>query len=446
MAIEQMTMPQLGESVTEGTISKWLVSVGDKVNKYDPIAEVMTDKVNAEVPSSFTGVIKELIAAEGETLPVGAVICTIEVEGEGTAVPEAPAVEAKQEEAPKAQAPAQAAAPAQTPKKPAGTKGRYSPAVLRLAQEHNIDLEQVQGTGMGGRITRKDLLKLIESGNIPTADQKQPAAQVQQAAPAQPVQEAPKAEAPAQAAPKQAAAPNVPVQPGDVEIPVTPVRKAIAANMLRSKHEAPHAWTMIEVDVTNLVAYRDSIKDEFKKREGFNLTYFAFFVKAVAQALKEFPQINSMWAGDKIVQKKDINISIAVATEDALFVPVIKHADEKSIKGIAREIAELAAKVRAGKLRPEDMQGGTFTVNNTGSFGSVQSMGIINYPQAAILQVEAIVKRPVVMSNGMIAVRDMVNLCMSLDHRVLDGLICGRFLARVKEILENISKDNTPIY
>ncbi|MBA2873383.1 dihydrolipoamide acetyltransferase family protein [Thermaerobacillus caldiproteolyticus] len=438
MAIEQITMPQLGESVTEGTISKWLVSVGDKVNKYDPIAEVMTDKVNAEIPSSFTGVIKELIASEGETLPVGAVICTIEVEGEGTG---APAAETKQEEAPTAEAPKAEAAPA--PKKPAGAnKGRYSPAVLRLAQEHNIDLEQVQGTGMGGRITRKDLLKLIESGHIPAADQK-PAAPAQPAAAPQPTQEAPKAE-PA-AAPKQPAAPNVPVQAGDIEIPVTPVRKAIAANMLRSKHEAPHAWTMVEVDVTNLVAYRDSIKDEFKKREGFNLTYFAFFVKAVAQALKEFPQINSMWAGDKIVQKKDINISIAVATDDALFVPVIKHADEKSIKGIAREIAELAAKVRAGKLRPEDMQGGTFTVNNTGSFGSVQSMGIINYPQAAILQVESIVKRPVV-KDGMIAIRDMVNLCLSLDHRVLDGLICGRFLARVKEILENVSKDNTPIY
>ncbi|KXG11196.1 dihydrolipoamide acetyltransferase family protein [Anoxybacillus rupiensis] len=439
MAIEKITMPQLGESVTEGTISKWLVSVGDKVNKYDPIAEVMTDKVNAEVPSSFTGVIKELIASEGETLPVGAVICTIEVEGEGSA-PEAPAAEATQAEAPKTEAPAsQAAAPAQAPKKPAGERGRYSPAVLRLAQEHNIDLEQVQGTGAGGRITRKDLLKLIESGNIPTPGQK-PAAQ----AAAQPVQEAPQAE-PA-AAPKQQAAPSVPVQAGDVEIPVTPVRKAIAANMLRSKHEAPHAWTMVEVDVTNLVAYRDSMKNEFKKREGFNLTYFAFFVKAVAQALKEFPQINSMWAGDKIVQKKEINISIAVATDDALFVPVIKNADEKTIKGIAREISELAAKVRAGKLRPEDMQGGTFTVNNTGSFGSVQSMGIINYPQAAILQVEAIVKRPVVMNNGMIAVRDMVNLCLSLDHRVLDGLICGRFLARVKEILENTSKENTPIY
>jgi 2-oxoisovalerate dehydrogenase E2 component (dihydrolipoyl transacylase) len=430
LATEKITMPQLGESVTEGTITKWLVSVGDKVNKYDPIAEVMTDKVNAEVPSSFTGTIKELVAQEGETLAVGEVICIIEVEGAETA----PAAQDQTEETKEEEAPNKTEEAKQN-------KRRYSPAVLRLAQEHNIDLEQVEGTGAGGRITRKDLLKLIESGNIPKVDQaveKQPAQPVKEERPVQ------KEAAPQPQATKPMA--EIPVQPGDIEIPVSGVRKAIATNMLRSKHEAPHAWTMIEVDVTNLVAYRDSIKDEFKKREGFNLTYFAFFVKAVAQALKEFPQINSMWAGDKIVQKKDINISIAVATDDALFVPVIKHADEKSIKGIAREIAELAAKVRSGKLRPEDMQGGTFTVNNTGSFGSVQSMGIINYPQAAILQVESIVKRPVVVNNGMIAVRDMVNLCMSLDHRVLDGLICGRFLARVKEILENISKENTPIY
>ncbi len=432
MAIEKITMPQLGESVTEGTISQWLVSVGDRVNKYDPLAEVMTDKVNAEIPSSFAGVIKEIIAKEGETLPVGAVICTIEVEGEGQ-------VEEKQTSVKHELLPSSEQTNKQPMKKQAGERGRYSPAVLRLAQEHHIDLTQVTGTGMGGRITRKDLLKLIESGNVPKADApKQVVDQVQQVeVPKQDI--APKIEASKQQAP------SVPVQAGDTEIPVTPVRKAIATNMLRSKHEAPHAWTMVEVDVTNLVAYRDSIKGEFKKREGFNLTYFAFFVKAVAQALKEFPQMNSMWAGDKIVQKKDINISIAVATDDALFVPVIKHADEKSIKGIAREIAELAAKVRAGKLRPEDMQGGTFTVNNTGSFGSVQSMGIINYPQAAILQVESIVKRPVV-KDGMIAIRDMVNLCLSLDHRVLDGLICGRFLARVKEILENMNKDNTPIY
>lgn len=433
MALEQIKMPQLGESVTEGTIEKWLVAPGDHVNKYDPLAEVNTDKVTAEIPSSFTGVIKELIASEGDTLAVGEVVCTIETEGGATeeATP-APTKEEPPQETPKQDA--QPATPAKL-ERPAGG-GRFSPAVLKMAGEHGIDLALVSGSGKEGRITRKDLQKIIDSGEIPQA-QETPAAPSQPATP----QAAPAAAA-TPAAPKQ----DIPTLPGDVEIPVTGIRKAIAANMLRSKHEAPHAWTMIEVDVTNLVQYRDSIKNEFKQKEGFNVTYFAFFVKAVAQALKEFPMMNSMWAGDKIIQKKDINISIAVATEDALYVPVIKHADEKTIKGIAREINELAGKVRAGKLKSDDMQGGTFTVNNTGSFGSVQSMGIINYPQAAILQVESIVKRPVIMDGGMIAARDMVNLCLSLDHRVLDGLVCGRFLARVKEILENLTKENTSVY
>lgn len=446
--IENIKMPQLGESVTEGTISTWLVKVGDRVNKYDPLAEVMTDKVNAEVPSSFSGVIKEIIANEGETLAVGEIICTIEIEGASGEVA-ATAVEEKPATTVAAQAPQANAAPSApiTPAKPAqisktdeSGKVRYSPAVLRLAQENNLDLTLIPGTGAGGRVTRKDVLNAIENG-VPqvqaqnvlvTESTAQPAA----APAAEPVVEVVKT-----------AAPSIPVSAavGDVEIPVTGVRKAIAANMLRSKHEAPHAWMMIEVDVTNLVNYRNSLKDSFKKKEGFPLTFFAFFVKAVAQALKEYPQINSMWAGDKIIQKKDINLSIAVATDDALFVPVIKNADEKTIKGIAREITELATKVRTGKLKSDEMQGGTFTVNNTGSFGSVQSAGIINYPQAAILQIESIVKRPVVV-DGMIGVRDMVNLCLSLDHRVLDGFICGKFLGRVKEILENTTKENTSIY
>ncbi|MGG0774251.1 dihydrolipoamide acetyltransferase family protein [Bacillus rugosus] len=425
MAIEQMTMPQLGESVTEGTISKWLVSPGDKVNKYDPIAEVMTDKVNAEVPSSFTGTITELVGEEGQTLQVGEIICKIETEGAN------PAEQKKEqpEESSAAETPA-AENRAEAASQP--NKKRYSPAVLRLAGEHGIDLDQVTGTGAGGRITRKDIQRIIETGGV----QERP--------------EEPKTDAPAPATspkpePKKEEVSYPVSAAGDKEIPVTGVRKAIASNMKRSKTEIPHAWTMMEVDVTNMVAYRNSIKDSFKKTEGFNLTFFAFFVKAVAQALKEFPQMNSMWAGDKIIQKKDINISIAVATEDSLFVPVIKNADEKTIKGIAREITDLAKKVRDGKLSADDMQGGTFTVNNTGSFGSVQSMGIINYPQAAILQVESIVKRPVVMDHGMIAVRDMVNLCLSLDHRVLDGLVCGRFLGRVKQILESID-EKTSVY
>ncbi|MBW3700368.1 branched-chain alpha-keto acid dehydrogenase subunit E2 [Bacillus aerophilus] len=418
MATEQMKMPQLGESVTEGTISKWLVSPGDHVNKYDPIAEVMTDKVNAEVPSSFTGTITKLAAAEGDTLQVGEVFCEIEVEGsaqQSAKIEEAPA----QDEAPE---------PDQT-NVDQSQKKRYSPAVLRLADEHGIDLAAVHGTGAGGRITRKDLLKLIESGGAQET-----------AAPVSGGTGQPEPAKPSQAK----AAPSISSMPGDVELPVTPIRQAIAANMLRSKHEIPHAWTMMEVDVTNLVTRRNQLKDQFKAKEGFNLTFFAFFVKAVAQALKEFPEMNSMWAGDKIVQKKAINVSIAVATDDALFVPVIKDADEKTIKGIAKEIHELAFKVRQGKLKQSDMEGGTFTVNNTGSFGSVQSMGIINYPQAAILQVESIVKRPVIV-NGMIAARDMVNLCLSLDHRVLDGLVCGRFLQRIKQILEGIDEE-TSVY
>ncbi|MEK3953887.1 dihydrolipoamide acetyltransferase family protein [Psychrobacillus sp. FSL K6-1464] len=435
MAIEQIKMPQLGESVTEGTIEKWLVKPGDHVNKYDALAEVNTDKVTAEVPSSFTGIIKELIANEGDTLAVGEIVCTIETEGGASeetvevkeAAPEEPTAETvKPAEVQKHTAPVE-------PEK--GAKARYSPAVLKISQEHGIDLSLVTGTGNEGRITRKDLLKIVESGEIPVAKVEQQA-----------VSTPSPAAAPTSAPSPKTAVPNVPVAVGDIEIPVTGVRKAIAANMLRSKHEAPHAWTMIEVDVTNMVQYRDSIKHEFKQKEGFNVTYFAFFVKAVSQALKEFPMMNSMWAGDKIVQKKDINISIAVATEDALYVPVIKNADEKTIKGIGREVNELAAKVRSGKLKSDEMQGGTFTVNNTGSFGSVQSMGIINFPQAAILQVESIVKRPVIMDGGMIAARDMVNLCLSLDHRVLDGLVAGRFLARVKEILENITKENTSVY
>ncbi|MFP7221846.1 dihydrolipoamide acetyltransferase family protein [Priestia filamentosa] len=419
MAIEKMTMPQLGESVTEGTISSWLISAGDTVQKYDPIAEVTTDKVTAEVPSSFEGKITEIVAKEGETIPVGETICYIEVEGSSAENKEETTEKPREKESEKP--------------KDDSAKTRYSPAVLRLSQEHNIDLTKVVGTGAGGRITRKDITKIINSGGV-KSETSVPDTKPKQESNVEKTPEPPKI---TESTP-------VSVSNGDKEIPLTSVRKAIASNMVRSKHEAPHAWTMVEVDATNLVNYRESVKASFREKEGINLTFFAFFVKAVAQALKEFPEVNSMWAGDKIVQKRDVNISIAVATDDALYVPVIKHADEKTIKGIAREISELAAKTRSGKLTSDDMTGGTFTVNNTGSFGSVQSMGIINYPQAAILQVETIVKRPVVINN-MIAIRDMVNICLSLDHRVLDGLVCGRFLARIKEIIENISSE-TALY
>ncbi|HET7658554.1 MAG TPA: dihydrolipoamide acetyltransferase family protein, partial [Bacillales bacterium] len=363
MATEKILMPQLGESVTEGTISKWLVSEGDSVKKYDPIAEVMTDKVNAEVPSSFTGTIKELVAEEGETLEVGELVAYIEVEGSQTAE-SAEKPEAKKEEKIEEK-------PAVAEDQP--MKKRYSPAVLRLAQENDIDLEQVSGSGRGGRITRKDIQQLLESGNVPKGQSEPP---IQS-------REETKSQMQTQSSPKVATA------QGDIEIPVSGVRKAIAANMVKSKHEAPHAWLTVEVDVTEMVKYRNSVKNEFKQKEGYSLTFLPFFIKATVEALREYPMMNSMWAGDKIVQKKDINISVAVATEDALFVPVIKNADEKNIKGIAKSVNELANKVRNNKLTSADMEGGTFTVNNTGSFGSVMSTPIINHPQAAILSVES---------------------------------------------------------
>ncbi|HAB9304057.1 TPA_asm: 2-oxo acid dehydrogenase subunit E2 [Listeria monocytogenes] len=416
MAVEKITMPKLGESVTEGTISSWLVKPGDTVEKYDAIAEVLTDKVTAEIPSSFSGTIKEILAEEDETLEVGEVICTIETADAGSSEPVAE-VEETETKAPEKQETKQvklADAPA---------SGRFSPAVLRIAGENNIDLSTVEGTGKGGRITRKDLLQVIENGPVAKREEMKSAPQEKAAMPTPPVRSA----------------------AGDKEIPINGVRKAIAKHMSVSKQEIPHAWMMVEVDATGLVRYRNAVKDSFKKEEGYSLTYFAFFIKAVAQALKEFPQLNSTWAGDKIIEHANINISIAIAAGDLLYVPVIKNADEKSIKGIAREISELAGKARNGKLSQADMEGGTFTVNSTGSFGSVQSMGIINHPQAAILQVESIVKRPVIIDD-MIAVRDMVNLCLSIDHRILDGLLAGKFLQAIKANVENISKENTALY
>ncbi|NJP37616.1 dihydrolipoamide acetyltransferase family protein [Alkalicoccus luteus] len=416
----EITMPQLGESVTEGTITKWLVKPGDKVSKYDPLAEVMTDKVNAEVPSSFTGTITELIAEEDQTVEVGQVICTMETEGSGEPKPEAPGPGEKQ---PKQEA-------ATSAESDTSQQGRYSPAVMRLAQEHQIELSNVQGSGRGGRITRKDIQKLIDDGVQAETKEASRPAQEESTAP--------------KSAPKQESAPPSSDARRE-EVPVTGVRRAIASNMVQSKHTAPHAWMMVEVDVTNMVNLREQKKAEFQAQEGFKLTFMPFFMKAVTDALKKYPQVNAAWAEDKIYRYKDVHLSMAVATEEELYVPVIRNADEKNIKGLARELNDIAGKVRSGKLTSQDMQGGTFTLNNTGSFGSVQSQPIINTPQAAILSVESIIKRPVVVEKDAIAIRHMVNLCMSLDHRVLDGYICGKFMEEVKKTLENMN-ETTSIY
>lgn len=416
MTKKQIIMPKLGESVTEGTIESWLVKEGDTVQKYDPIAEVSTDKVNAEVPSSFSGIIAEIVAQEGETVLVDDLICYIQT-NENVEVEEPQSKE-------------NVSTKTNVTNTETKMKTRYSPAVLRLATENNIDLTHVDGSGLGGRITRKDIEAIINGEkrvSIRKSNQEDPVAH----------------QATNMRHHQKDAIENM--NTGDIEIPVSGVRKVVAEHMSQAKQEIPHAWMMIEVDVTDLVNYRNKIKEKFKQTEGYNLTFFAFFVKAAAQALKEYPQMNSMWAGEKIIQKKDINISFAVANEEELYVPVIKNADEKTVKGIARDIHELAGKARTNKLTPADIESGTFTVNNTGSFGSIQSMGIINHPQAGILQVESITKKPVVI-NDMIGIRHMVNLCLSLDHRVLDGLICGRFMARVKEILENINEKTASVF
>ncbi|MBW4081776.1 dihydrolipoamide acetyltransferase family protein [Paenibacillus sp. S150] len=457
--LTDVIMPQLAESLVSATIGKWLKQPGDSIEQYEPLCDLITDKVNAELPATVDGTLVELLAEEGQTVNVGEVIARIAVAG--SAAPSAPA--AAEAGAPSASAAAQApAASRPAAGRPAAAafdasapmRSRYSPAVQTLAAEHGIDLTAVPGTGLGGRITRKDVLAFLENGGASAAgisvgtasSARQPALQAIQ----EEVQEA--LEPVRHSGLHLSETPRIPtieVEGGrgsssEYLIDVTPIRNTIATRMRQSVSEIPHAWTMIEVDVTNLVVLRNKLKDEFKRKEGINLTYLAFLMKAVVSAIKDYPIMNSVWAVDKIIVKRDINISLAVGTEDSVMTPVIKKADQKNVAGLAREIDELALKTREGKLRLEDMQGGTFTVNNTGSFGSILSYPIINYPQAAILTFESIVKKPVVI-NDMIAVRSMANICLSLDHRILDGVICGRFLQRVKDNVEGYTPD-TKLY
>ncbi|OCS88634.1 dihydrolipoamide acetyltransferase family protein [Caryophanon tenue] len=426
--MKNITMPQLGESVTEGTIERWIVQPGERVEKYDPIAEVQTDKVMAEVPSSFSGIMGEHIAQVGDVVPVGDVICTIDT-GEGTTEESAPVPQ----QTPKPQEQSKQTAVPQAKK--AGSHARYSPVVMRLAAEHNIDLQQVVGTGASGRITRNDIKRVIEDGIPVSAPTPAPA----------------RAEAVVEQAQTTTSAPQKKITKetlddnGDTLIPVSSVRRAIAEKMTRSLHEIPHAWMAMEIDVTNLVKYRNEVKDAFYEREGFKLTYLPFFIEAVAKALKKFPLLNSTWEGDVIRQHKDVHISIAVATDDALYVPVIKHADDYSVRGLAKQLNRLTTAVREGTMTMEQMQGGTFTVNNTGAFGSTLSKGIINHPQAAIIQIESINQKPVFIEENVLAGRYMTNLCISIDHRILDGLICGKFLQHVKFLLENFDKQQMSV-
>ncbi len=418
MGLAQIKMPQLGESVTEGTVEKWLKHEGDLVKRDEPLVEVVTDKVNAEIPSPFEGKLVKISANEGETVRVGAVIGQIE-----TAAPAASAdaatpgttAGAAHTEVPAAPAGGPARAATAAPAAQVSTDGgsetaRLSPAVRKLAAEHGIDPSSLRGSGMGGRVTRDDVLAAAATGEA----------------------------APAPAAPAAAARPPAPVRVDGAReelMKLSVMRRSIADHMVRSLATSPHAWTLQEVDVTNLVRYRESEKDAFKTRHGVSLTYLPFVVQIVCEAIKQYPWLNSSWSDEGVILKRYINLGIAVSIPDGLIVPVIKDADRLGFTDMVRTLSDLVDRARSKKLKPEDVQGGTFTLNNTGATGSVASQPIINQPQAAILTTESIVKRPVVI-NDAIAVRHMMNICLSFDHRVIDGMMAGQFLSSVKKRLE----------
>jgi 2-oxoisovalerate dehydrogenase E2 component (dihydrolipoyl transacylase) len=428
MGLAQIKMPQLGESVTEGTVEKWLKSEGDFVKRDEPIVEVVTDKVNAEIPSPFEGKLVKIAVTEGETVRVGAVIAQIETEGAAAATsapakesaaphPEVPAAPAEHSAAPApvaAKPPAAARAPVAAKPAPSGDgngeRARLSPAVRKLAAEHGIDASALRGSGMGGRVTRDDVLAALETDSAPPA-----------AKPA----------APAPSAPRPARVDGA----REEVVKLGSMRKAIAEHMVRSLATSPHAWTLQEVDVTNLVRYRETEKEGFRGRHGVPLTYLPFVVQIVCDAIKEFPWLNSTWSDEGVVLKHYINMGIAVSIPDGLIVPVLKDADQLGFTELVRSLNDLVDRARNKQLKPDDVQGGTFTLNNTGATGSVASQPIINQPQAAILTTEAIVKRPVVIGDG-IAVRHMMNMCLSFDHRIIDGMMAGQFLGTMKKRLE----------
>lgn len=428
----RIELPQVGETVTEGIIQKWLKQPGEKVKKFEPLAEIVTDKVTMEFPSPVEGVVVRHLVPEGAKVPMGSAICEIESAEVPTPSPQAP--EAPPSKAPVAVMeepspnmvlgptglrPREEAAP---PAAPAKERPPLSPVVQHLVAEHGItpqELERIQGTGIGGRITKQDILRYLESRAAP--------------APAPP---APPPSAPAPARPAVAADEEV--------LPLTPVRRIIAENMARSAREIPMAWSMTEVDVTPLVRWREVIKEEFKRKEGVELTFLPFVIKAVVEALKENPLVNSTWGGDKIIVKKRIHIGIAVAAPQGLVVPVIHDADRLSIAGLAKALHDKVQRARENRLTLEDVQGGTFTINNTGALGSVLSQAIINYPQAAILTTERVVKRPVVIDDA-IAIRHIMHITVTFDHRILDGHQVGAFTQAVKRRLEGMGP-NTPLY
>jgi 2-oxoisovalerate dehydrogenase E2 component (dihydrolipoyl transacylase) len=495
--VAKVTMPQLGESVAEGTIGKWLKQPGDRVEKYEPLLEVITDKVNAEVPSPFEGVLREILVEEGATVPNNAEIAIIETADEGAEAQAAPPARAARADAPTAEpapaaasaavsapaagpagsderpvhemperaaasaaapAAASAAAPAAVsaaPAAPAMTApaapeaagspdARMTPAVRRLLREHGLSAAQIVGTGGGGRITREDVTNYVESQRTG-----QPVGgQSAQVAPARSVAPAPSAAVPAhgRAAP---VGPTIefPAGADEVLVPMTQMRKGIAAQMTRAL-QAPHAYVQMEVDATRLVALRERVKKAYLAKEGLSLSYVPFVVKASAEALKRNPTFNAHWTDQGLLAKRRINIGVAVAVDDGLIVPVIRDADQLSIHGLNAAIYDVANRARANKLRLDDFGGGTFTVDNTGYLGTNLVMPILNVPEVGIVTMEAITKRPVVVETpdgDVIAIRPVMNMVLGVDHRANDGAGGAALLRDIKAWLEAVGPD-TPIY
>ena len=445
-------MPQMGESIVEGTLTKWLKKVGDRVERDEPLFEISTDKVDTEIPSPAAGVLTEILVQEGATVAINSVVARIAEEGAAAAA--APAAEAvPAAPAPAAAAPAAAAAPQAAPPAPSPAPvapepaaaaeaeeaiGPVSPLVRKMAREHNIDLRQVTGTGAGGRITKQDIENYLAARQAAAAPAARPAAAAPAAPP--PPAAAPAAPAPAPAAP--AAAPLPRVEPAKVRVePMSIMRQKIAEHMIHSKHTSAHVTTVHRVDMTRIVRLRERIKADFQQRYGFSLTYLPFIVRATAEALRAFPVFNSSIEGTNILYYNEINIGIAVALDNGLIVPVIHNADEKNIVGLQRAIVDLASRARSKQLKPQEVQGGTFSITNFGSFGSLFATPVINQPQVAILGVGAVEKMPVVVEGDAIAIRHMAHLALTFDHRLIDGALADQFCQKVKAILENWSED-----
>ena len=427
-----IVMPQMGESIFEGTITKWLKKPGDKVQRDEPLFEISTDKVDAEIPAPASGILQDIKVVEGNTVQVNTVVGTIAGDGEASAAP-APAPAKAAAPPPVASAPvkAQAAPPPSAPapqpvQQEEDDHARSSPLVRKIAREHGINLSQVSGTGMGGRITKQDITAFLERADT---------------APAPARASAPAATTPASAKP----APVAPAAfPGDL-VPMTQMRKIIAQRMIESRRTSAHVHCMFEVDITRIVQLRNKTKTAFEQRNGARLTFMPFFVRAAIIGLQQFPIVNASSEADSIRYHRHVNVGIAVALDWGLIVPVLKNADELNFLGLQRGISDLGERSRTKKLKPDEVEGSTFTVTNPGQFGAVFGLPIINQPNSAILGVGGITKAPLVVTdrdgNDSIAIRSIVHLTLGYDHRLIDGAVADQFMAFVKKTLENWSEE-----